>query len=72
MITAINIETSLWDRIISLMKSHNWVESYRYDNFDARLDFDFVVLVKDGEEVLLVGTIGLKEKFNVQNNGCRQ
>ncbi|GAB3829140.1 hypothetical protein [Pontibacter rugosus] len=52
MITAINIETNLWNRIINLLKFTNWVETYRYDEFDAGIDFDFAVLENDGEEVL--------------------
>lgn len=52
MITAINIETNLWNRIINLLKFSNWVETYRYDEFDAGIDFDFAVLEKDGEEVI--------------------
>lgn len=52
MITLTNIETSLWNKTIDLLKYDHWVETYRYDGFDAGIDFDFVVLEKDGEEVL--------------------
>ena len=26
--------------------------TYKYDNFDAGIDFDFVILKRDGEEIL--------------------
>ncbi|WP_161889463.1 hypothetical protein [Pontibacter russatus] len=52
MVTVTNVETLLWNKIISLLKSDNWGEAYRYDGFDARVDFDFIILEKEGEEVL--------------------
>lgn len=52
MITSINIETSLWNRIIGLLKSDGWVQTYKYDGFDAGIDYNFAVLERDGEEVL--------------------
>ena len=53
MITAINIETGLWKSIIRLLMKDGWAMTYRYDNIDAGIDFDFVILEKEKEEILL-------------------
>jgi hypothetical protein len=53
MIVAINIKTEVWNAIITLMTNRGWLITYKYDEFDAGIDFDFVVLEKNGEEILL-------------------
>lgn len=52
MITAVNIETNLWNRIISLLKEEGWIETHRYKNFDAGIDSDFIILEKEENEIL--------------------
>jgi hypothetical protein len=52
MITSINIETNLWNRTLNLLKADQWKETFRYNAFDAGIDFDFAILEKDGEEIL--------------------
>jgi hypothetical protein len=52
MITGINIPTDSWNKIIKLLLNEQWVITYRYDNFDAGIDFDFLILEKEKEEIL--------------------
>ena len=51
MITAINIETEKWNRVIALLVNEGWAVLNNYDAFDAGIDFDLVVLAKDDEKV---------------------
>lgn len=52
MITAINIETALWNRVIKLLLTDHWIITYKCDNFDAGIDAGFISLEKNGEEIL--------------------
>ncbi|MCU0398333.1 MAG: hypothetical protein MUC73_09540 [Cyclobacteriaceae bacterium] len=52
MVIAINIETGLWNRIIEHFVGKGWAVTYKYDNYDAGIDSDFVILEKEGEEIL--------------------
>ncbi|NEM96340.1 hypothetical protein [Pontibacter burrus] len=52
MVIAIGIETELWSRIIRMLRNEGWKVLYKYDNFDAGIDFDFIILKKDSEEIL--------------------
>jgi len=51
MITAINIETEKWNQIMALLVKEEWKVAYKYDAFDAGIDFDLVMLTKAGEKV---------------------
>lgn len=51
MVTVKNIDTELWNRAIEKLTKDNWIITYRYDNFDAGIDFDSVTLKKRGEEI---------------------
>jgi hypothetical protein len=53
MVIVVNIDTTLWYKIISLLKTEDWRVVYKYDEFDAGIDFDFVVFEKDGQEILM-------------------
>lgn len=52
MVVATKIETGLWNKIIGLLIEDNWTVTYKYDNFDAGIDADFVIIEKDNEEIL--------------------
>jgi len=49
---ATNIKTELWNEIIQQLVNDDWKPTYTYDNFDAGIDADFVILEKDKEEIL--------------------
>ena len=49
---ATNIKTEDWNRIISGLKSENWKVESKYDEFDAGIDFDFLILKKNTEEII--------------------
>jgi hypothetical protein len=50
--TCININTETWNDAIRSMVSEGWTVSYKYDLFDAGIDYDLVVVEKAGEYVL--------------------
>lgn len=50
--TATGIETKLWNEIIKKLVTDQWIVAYKYANFDAGIDFDFLILQKEGEEIL--------------------
>lgn len=50
---ALNIKTDKWKLILGGLKERGWTVSYRYDAFDARIDFDLAVLTKEGQEILM-------------------
>jgi len=52
MITAIHIRTPIWNATIQRMQEHGWKTTYRYDNFDAGIDFDLLILKKEGDEII--------------------
>lgn len=49
---ATGIETNLWYQIILAFVKDNWTVTFKYDNFDAGIDADFVILEKENEEIL--------------------
>jgi hypothetical protein len=51
MVTAFDIATPLWNKVIKLLIEGGWKVKYKYDAFDAGIDFDHVILEKDNEEV---------------------
>jgi len=52
MIIATGIKTELWYHIIKLFVNDQWTVTFKYDNFDVGIDADFVMMEKDGEEIL--------------------
>jgi hypothetical protein len=52
LITAINIKTEIWNDAVKLLVDQQWIVVYKYDLFDAGIDFDLIVFEKDGEYVL--------------------
>lgn len=50
----INIRTDQWNLIIEKMIQDHWKVTYKYDAFDAGIDFDLIEL-KKGEEKVLFG-----------------
>lgn len=50
--TATGIETNLWNGLIKKLVADEWKVANKYDNSDAGIDFDFVILNKEGEEIL--------------------
>lgn len=53
MTIATAIPTDDWNRIISGLMADGWRVISKYDEFDAGIDFDFVILRKDNEKILL-------------------
>ena len=53
MIIAINIRTDKWNEIIQILKREDWKVTYKYDNFDVGIDFDFIKFEKDESKILL-------------------
>ncbi|MGD1847904.1 MAG: hypothetical protein ACFB10_21120 [Salibacteraceae bacterium] len=51
-VTATDITTDVWVQVIKKLVAEAWKVTYKYDNFDAGIDYDFVILEKDGEEIL--------------------
>ena len=51
MVTAKNIETSLWNKVIDLLIQDNWVLSYQYDGMDAGIDYNAYTLKRGNEEI---------------------
>jgi hypothetical protein len=49
---ATNIKTEDWNRIISGLKTESWTVDSKYNEFDAGIDFDFLVLKKNNEEII--------------------
>jgi hypothetical protein len=49
--TAINITTSEWYNIIAELKNDGWNVRREYGGFDAGIDFDSCVLVKNGKRI---------------------
>lgn len=52
MVTAINIETEVRNKVVKLLVSDHWDISLRYDNMDVGIDFDFLILEREGQEIL--------------------
>tara|TARA_R110002050_G_C8657940_1_gene490835 strand:+ start:47 stop:349 length:303 start_codon:yes stop_codon:yes gene_type:complete len=50
--TAKGIETNLWNKILKQLVADHWIVKFKYDNFDAGIDYDLVILKKGGEEIL--------------------
>ncbi|MCW8929100.1 MAG: hypothetical protein OQL19_02550 [Gammaproteobacteria bacterium] len=48
----INVETELWNQIISYCIKNDWHIKYKYDLFDAGIDYDLIVLSKDDEKLM--------------------
>ena len=48
----INISTDRWNHIIEMMLQDHWEVTYKYDAFDAGIDFDLIELKKGDEKVL--------------------
>ena len=51
-ITFINVDTDTWNKLIEALLEDSWLVTYRYDNFDAGIDEDFVILKKDDDEII--------------------
>ena len=52
MVTAINIKTERWNKIIASHLSAEWKIIYKYDLFDAGIDFDLIILRRDNQTIL--------------------
>jgi hypothetical protein len=52
MIIATNIKTELWNKIIGFFIEDKWTVTYKYDNFDAGIDADFVIMERSNDEIL--------------------
>lgn len=50
---AIGIKTENWNQCIEELLNSGWEKSYKYDQFDAGIDFDFIRLEKGNEKILL-------------------
>ena len=52
--TFVDIPTETWNQLMDKLLKQGWKAVYRYDAFDAGIDFDLVVL-KKGEARLYMG-----------------
>lgn len=50
--TATGIKTKIWNALIESHINDGWTLTYKYDNFDAGIDFNFIILENDREEIL--------------------
>jgi len=46
-----NIPTGVFDEILKRLVKSGWVKTYEYDNFDKGIDFDKIILAKEGREL---------------------
>jgi hypothetical protein len=53
MIVATGIDTDLWTQTLAALKADHWVVTYKYNEFDAGIDFDLVRLERGSEQILL-------------------
>lgn len=51
-VTATDIPTKDWKRIIAGLTGKGWATSEKYDGFDAGIDFDFCIMTKGCEQIL--------------------
>lgn len=50
----IHIETKQWNTILDYCIKNGWNIEYKYDQFDAGIDYDLIVL-KKGKTILMFG-----------------
>ena len=50
-VNAVDIPTDLWNDIITRLVAGGWNVIEKYDNFDAGIDYDSLILEKDGERI---------------------
>jgi len=48
---AINIKTEDWNKIINGLVNDGWKVISKYYGFDAGIDFDFLILSKDSQQI---------------------
>jgi hypothetical protein len=48
---AINIKTEDWNRIIFGLKNQGWKLKSKYNGFDSGIDFDFLILKKEHNQI---------------------
>lgn len=53
MITAVDIKTELWNEVFDYLINDGWIVMYKYDGFDAGIDYDLIILEKQQEKILL-------------------
>jgi hypothetical protein len=53
MIIATGIDTDLWIQTLAALKGDHWLVTYKYNEFDAGIDFDLVRLERGGEQIVL-------------------
>lgn len=44
---------SAYREVVAHLTADQWQVTNAYDNFDAGIDFDFIILEKEGEEILM-------------------
>ncbi|WP_347159922.1 hypothetical protein [Pontibacter chitinilyticus] len=52
-VTAVGLKTSSWIKVIKLLTKSGWKKVYKYDEIDAGIDFDLILLRKDNEDIIL-------------------
>lgn len=50
---ATGIKTKNWNKCIDILSDSGWNITYKYDEFDAGIDFDFIRFEKENEKILL-------------------
>jgi len=72
MIIAIDINTELWYNIIDILKKDGWKVVISYFNFDKGIDFDFYVLKKENEEIILGWDNWMEGEIKCEENIMKQ
>ena len=71
--TFVNVDTSVWNQIISHLIKINWEIVYKYDAFDAGIDYDLIILKnKESSKELVLGWSNNEEgeiTFEEENQG---
>lgn len=49
---AIGIDTGDWNRIIKTLVEEGWTMCHKYENYDAGIDFDFLILSKNNRQII--------------------
>jgi hypothetical protein len=53
LVTAVGIKTHVWNAIVKSFTNERWAILYKYDLFDAGIDYDLIVIEKNNERILL-------------------
>jgi hypothetical protein len=52
-VTLVDIPTDEWAKIVFWLRTNGWSIRYKYNEFDAGIDYDLIVFERDGSEIRL-------------------